>query len=122
MGIWTHHDVRLQSSGVYLVFNLPLPKLYANSLLSSLNSRTGLGYGRSLGDVVETAMTSPIYARGGGTQRDTMADTQVCRDWAFLAASGGLRQSFSRYLWRAKRWKYWSGTTRRPQQKSQLHE
>ncbi|KAI0084805.1 hypothetical protein BDY19DRAFT_997371 [Irpex rosettiformis] len=36
-------------SGIHLVFNLPLAKLYTNSLMSSLNSRAGWKYGNSVG-------------------------------------------------------------------------
>ncbi|EIW84553.1 hypothetical protein CONPUDRAFT_100731 [Coniophora puteana RWD-64-598 SS2] len=35
------------TSGVYLIFNIPLPKLYTNSLMSSLNSRKGGGFDSS---------------------------------------------------------------------------
>ncbi|KAI0795318.1 hypothetical protein BC629DRAFT_1592810 [Irpex lacteus] len=35
--------------GIHLVFNLPLAKLYTNSLMSSLNSRAGWKYGNSVG-------------------------------------------------------------------------
>ncbi|KAJ3489211.1 hypothetical protein NLI96_g2272 [Meripilus lineatus] len=34
-------------SGLHLIFNLPLSKLYTNSLMSSLNSRAGWKYGTS---------------------------------------------------------------------------
>jgi len=36
-------------SGLHLVFNLPLSKLYTNSLMSSLNSRAGWKYGTPVG-------------------------------------------------------------------------
>ncbi|KAI0693966.1 hypothetical protein BC835DRAFT_1415596 [Cytidiella melzeri] len=36
-------------TGIHLVFNLPLAKLYTNSLMSSLNSRAGWKYGNSAG-------------------------------------------------------------------------
>ncbi|THG96863.1 hypothetical protein EW026_g5047 [Hermanssonia centrifuga] len=34
-------------TGIHLIFNLPLSKLYTNSLMSSLNSRAGWGYSSS---------------------------------------------------------------------------
>ncbi|KAH9841813.1 uncharacterized protein C8Q71DRAFT_349276 [Rhodofomes roseus] len=36
-------------AGLHLIFNLPLSKLYTNSLMSSLNSRAGWKYGNGLG-------------------------------------------------------------------------
>ncbi|KAI0726468.1 hypothetical protein C8Q72DRAFT_526455 [Fomitopsis betulina] len=36
-------------SGLHLIFNLPLSKLYTNSLMSSLNSRAGWKYGNGVG-------------------------------------------------------------------------
>ncbi|KAH9939817.1 hypothetical protein B0H21DRAFT_756071 [Amylocystis lapponica] len=44
-------------SGLHLVFNLPLSKLYTNSLMSSLNSRAGWKYGNGLGDNVSSDPT-----------------------------------------------------------------
>ncbi|KAI0337921.1 hypothetical protein BDW22DRAFT_1423313 [Trametopsis cervina] len=40
-------------TALHVVFNLPLPKLYTNSLMASLNSRAGWGYGRSLDETSE---------------------------------------------------------------------
>lgn len=39
----------VQPSGLHLIFNLPLSKLYTNSLMSSLNSRQGWQYDSSTG-------------------------------------------------------------------------
>ena len=39
----------LQPTGLHLIFNLPLSKLYTNSLMSSLNSRAGWKYGTGIG-------------------------------------------------------------------------
>ena len=39
----------LQPTGIHLIFNLPLSKLYTNSLMSSLNSRAGWKYGSGIG-------------------------------------------------------------------------
>ncbi|KAJ3559461.1 hypothetical protein NM688_g334 [Phlebia brevispora] len=36
-------------TGIHLIFNLPLSKLYTNSLMSSLNSRAGWKYGSGIG-------------------------------------------------------------------------
>ncbi|THG96858.1 hypothetical protein EW026_g5048 [Hermanssonia centrifuga] len=36
-------------SGIHLIFNLPLSKLYTNSLMSSLNTRAGWRYGSGIG-------------------------------------------------------------------------
>ncbi|TFK46126.1 hypothetical protein OE88DRAFT_1739752 [Heliocybe sulcata] len=43
--VWTIIDLSLylaMSQPVHLIFNLPLPKLYTNSLLSTLNARVGI--------------------------------------------------------------------------------
>lgn len=44
-----HLPIFTQPGGIHLVFNLPLAKLYTNSLMSSLNSRAGWKYGNSVG-------------------------------------------------------------------------
>lgn len=60
----------LQPSGLHLVFNLPLSKLYANSLMSSLNSRAGWKYGNSVGNALNAVMTDsngrPVSMSGHG--------------------------------------------------------
>lgn len=50
------HLTLSQPSGLHLVFNLPLAKLYANSLMSSLNSRAGWKYGNSVGNALHGAI------------------------------------------------------------------
>ncbi|KAK0432872.1 hypothetical protein EV421DRAFT_1910578 [Armillaria borealis] len=44
----------LDPTGLHLVFNFPLPKLYTNTLLSSLNSRGGWSYDSSAGSQSHT--------------------------------------------------------------------
>ncbi|EKM51210.1 uncharacterized protein PHACADRAFT_200032 [Phanerochaete carnosa HHB-10118-sp] len=49
--IWAIIDLILFlsiSTGIHLIFNLPLAKLYTNSLMSSLNSRSGWKFGAEL--------------------------------------------------------------------------
>lgn len=38
---YSHRPRNIQPSGLHLMFNLPLSKLYTNSVMSSLNSRRG---------------------------------------------------------------------------------
>ena len=58
--------IALQPTGLHLAFNLPLSKLYTNSLMSSLNSRTGWQY-----DSSGLSANRPDQQRGaiGGIQR-----------------------------------------------------
>ncbi|EIW75854.1 hypothetical protein CONPUDRAFT_111643 [Coniophora puteana RWD-64-598 SS2] len=46
-------------SGIYLIFNIPLPKLYTNSLMSSLNSRKGGGF-----DASERSASAQVKSTG----------------------------------------------------------
>ncbi|TFK80202.1 hypothetical protein K466DRAFT_605531 [Polyporus arcularius HHB13444] len=51
-------------AGLHLAFNLPLSKLYTNSLMSSLNSRSGWKYGSGGGDTTSDDLNRT--ERGGG--------------------------------------------------------
>ncbi|KAI0632408.1 hypothetical protein C8Q77DRAFT_1159036 [Trametes polyzona] len=64
-------------SGLHLVFNLPLSKLYTNSLMSSLNSRAGWKYGTGNGETTTDDMTrndrhKHLNVRGEGSRRVSM--------------------------------------------------
>ncbi|KAL1950417.1 hypothetical protein VTO73DRAFT_5541 [Trametes versicolor] len=75
-------------SGLHLVFNLPLSKLYTNSLMSSLNSRAGWRFGGSgNGETTDDDMTRNegkrnTHLRGEGTGRrvSMMTPNQVYID------------------------------------------
>ncbi|OSD07502.1 hypothetical protein PYCCODRAFT_1463746 [Trametes coccinea BRFM310] len=74
-------------SGLHLVFNLPLSKLYTNSLMSSLNSRAGWRYGTGNGetttdDMTRTDRNKHLTLRGGETGRrvSMMTPNQVYID------------------------------------------
>ena len=61
------------SSGIYLIFNIPLPKLYTNSLLSSLNSRKGGGF-----DASQRSGNAQLKSGSGGrTQAQSRAQVYV---------------------------------------------
>ncbi|KAH9851512.1 hypothetical protein C2E23DRAFT_829440 [Lenzites betulinus] len=76
-------------SGLHLVFNLPLSKLYTNSLMSSLNSRSGWKYGNGTGGedttddqsrVDRAAKHLTIRNADGGRRVSTMTPNQVYID------------------------------------------
>ncbi|KAI0081648.1 hypothetical protein K474DRAFT_1681985 [Panus rudis PR-1116 ss-1] len=54
-------------SGLHLIFNLPLSKLYTNSLMSSLNSRAGWKYGASIGKNISPDVESSRALLDRGT-------------------------------------------------------
>ncbi|OCH87970.1 hypothetical protein OBBRIDRAFT_759000 [Obba rivulosa] len=60
------------SSGLHLIFNIPLAKLYTNSLMSSLNSRAGWRYSNTQSAVVVESRRSDIakdrFSTVGGSQ------------------------------------------------------
>ncbi len=53
-----------QPTGLHLIFNLPLSKLYTNSLMSSLNSRTGWQYSESSQAMSQNVERSEPQQRG----------------------------------------------------------
>ncbi|OJT08158.1 hypothetical protein TRAPUB_954 [Trametes pubescens] len=65
-------------SGLHLVFNLPLSKLYTNSLMSSLNSRAGWRFGGTGNgettddDMARNEGTRNTHIRGEGSRRVSM--------------------------------------------------
>ncbi|TBU23195.1 hypothetical protein BD311DRAFT_768949 [Dichomitus squalens] len=74
----------LSSSGLHLIFNLPLSKLYTNSLLSSLNSRRGWQYDTS--DVLSGQHSE--HRPSAGTRRPRNVNVNVLR-----SDVGGKRQA-----------------------------
>ncbi|PIL22821.1 hypothetical protein GSI_15516 [Ganoderma sinense ZZ0214-1] len=62
----------LVPSGWHLLFNLPLSKLYTNSLLSSLNSRRGWKYDTS--DVVSASHHHPEHPGSGQRARNVQVN------------------------------------------------
>ena len=58
-----------QSSGLHLVFNLPLSKLYTNSLMSSLNSRKGWNYSTGVAHSSSEQASRFVAAPGPNTGR-----------------------------------------------------
>ncbi|KAF7985556.1 hypothetical protein HWV62_3815 [Athelia sp. TMB] len=63
--IWATVDLivyLVDNTGTHLIFNVPLSKLYSNSLMSSLNSRKGWNFGESQGD--STSIASGVLTRG----------------------------------------------------------
>ncbi len=74
-----YHLIRRgQPSGLHLVFNLPLSKLYTNSLMSSLNSRAGWRFGGTgNGETTDDDMARNegkrnTHIRGEGSRRVSM--------------------------------------------------
>ncbi|KAI0769909.1 hypothetical protein C8Q74DRAFT_857789 [Fomes fomentarius] len=67
-------------TGLHLAFNLPLSKLYTNSLMSSLNSRSGWKYGTGNGDTTSDEMNRTergrqLNVRGESSRRVSMMHT-----------------------------------------------
>ncbi|KAI1794884.1 hypothetical protein LXA43DRAFT_91320 [Ganoderma leucocontextum] len=62
----------LVPSGWHLLFNLPLSKLYTNSLLSSLNSRRGWKYDTS--DIVSASHHHPEHPGSGRAARNVQVN------------------------------------------------
>ncbi|KAI0338912.1 hypothetical protein BDW22DRAFT_1432128 [Trametopsis cervina] len=56
-------------SGIHLVFNIPLAKLYTNSLMSSLNSRAGWKYGNTVGKALNMGDTEVQHSGGSNESR-----------------------------------------------------
>lgn len=78
----------LQPTGLHLAFNLPLSKLYTNSLMSSLNSRSGWKYGSGNGDTTSDEMNRTergrqLNVRGESSRRVSMMVRNVYRRRAF---------------------------------------
>ena len=63
--------IALQPTGLHLAFNLPLSKLYTNSLMSSLNSRSGWKYGTGTGDSVSDDLNRAERARHLGIRGES---------------------------------------------------
>ncbi|EJF57076.1 hypothetical protein DICSQDRAFT_92661 [Dichomitus squalens LYAD-421 SS1] len=58
-------------AGLHLLFNLPLSKLYTNSLMSSLNSRSGWRYGSGNGETTSDENNRTDHARHLSTRGET---------------------------------------------------
>lgn len=64
-------------TGTHLIFNLPLSKLYSNSLLSSLNARGGWKPQVSTVSTGADVLTSPRMPGGTGTQPEVFVERSV---------------------------------------------
>lgn len=70
----------LDPTGLHLLFNFPLSKLYTNTLMSSLNSRGGWAYDSSANNHSHSHTTGGIVSTSGGTaSRTKKSDTAVLR-------------------------------------------
>lgn len=63
-----------QPSGLHLIFNLPLSKLYTNSLMSSLNSRMGWKYSTGVARSTSAQESRFVAAPGGGARSTNAID------------------------------------------------
>ncbi|KAK0432888.1 hypothetical protein EV421DRAFT_1742001 [Armillaria borealis] len=61
----------LDPTGLHLLFNFPLSKLYTNTLMSSLNSRGGWAYDSSANNHSHSHTTGGIVSTSGGTASRT---------------------------------------------------
>ncbi|KAL1708843.1 hypothetical protein EV121DRAFT_287095 [Schizophyllum commune] len=64
-------------TGTHLIFNLPLSKLYSNTLLSSLNARGGWKPQASTVSSGGDALTSPRMIVGSGTHPDVLIERSI---------------------------------------------
>ncbi|EMD40087.1 hypothetical protein CERSUDRAFT_45721 [Gelatoporia subvermispora B] len=80
------------SSGLHLVFNIPLAKLYTNSLMSSLNSRAGWRYGSS--------QSAALHHVDGSLRSESSKDRQsdMRRPVSIAASRYGMVRYFARRL------------------------
>ncbi|TCD70890.1 hypothetical protein EIP91_001198 [Steccherinum ochraceum] len=80
-------------SGLHLIFNLPLSKLYTNSLMSSLNSRAGWQYGSQVGRSVNVNVAVGMEVdSGASSERRRRMSVQKVSNGKDLGGSGAFRK------------------------------